>query len=78
MIDRAYMPAHVGRQQREREIRTTTAPIRQTRSRAWTATALAVMAWAGAAGGRDATMLIVALGMTVIAAILFRLSRRPL
>ena len=28
MIDRAYMSAHVGRQQREREIRTTTAPIR--------------------------------------------------
>ncbi len=28
MTHRAYMSAHVGRQQREREIRTTTAPIR--------------------------------------------------
>ena len=76
MIDRAYMSAHVGRQQREREIRTTTKPLRQTRSRAWTATTLAGIGWAGAAGGRDLTMLFVALGMTVIAAIYFRMSRR--
>lgn len=76
MIDRAYMSAHVGRQQREREVQAMPMCVVKTRKRAWTATLLASIGWAGAAADRNTTMLIVALGMTLIAAIYFRMSRR--
>lgn len=79
MIDRTYMSAHVGRQQREREIRTTTAPIRgRHRSRSETAASLAAIAWVGAYAGGGLSFVVVALVMSTVCITQFVLSRRPM
>lgn len=76
MIDRAYMSAHVGRQQREREIRTTTAPIRKHRERSHWSAILAVIAMAGAYASHDGRFVFVALLMAAVAVTQFVWSRR--
>lgn len=64
---------------REAERRCQGMPMaRQHRDRSYTAASLASIGWVIAYAGRDPWVAFVALGMTVIAAILFRMSRRPL
>lgn len=76
MTHRAYMSAHVGRQQREREIRTTTAPIRKHRERSHWSAILSVIALAGAYASHDATFAFIALLMAAVAVTQWVWSRR--
>lgn len=78
MIDRAYMSAHVGRQQREREIRTTTAPIRKHRERSHWSSILSGVAFGGGYITHDPWFAVVGLLMAAVAVTQFVWSRRPL